>query len=167
MAPPMTREQSEQIEQCYLSCYRPLLAYARAALGREALAEEAVQENYVGRAPQQVEEFLAAENRRAWVYQVLKYVIQNQRRVQARAERFFSASVEDTAPEALGSYRDPPDPDLLYGDLAKTEEYRLIRRLTEEKLSMLELSQELGISVSACKKRVQRAREFLRRRLRL
>ena len=166
MAPPMTREQSEQIEQCYLSCYRPLLAYARAALGREALAEEAVQETF-GIVCRKPEEFLAAENRRAWVYQVLKYVIQNQRRVQARAERFFSASVEDTAPEALGSYRDPPDPDLLYGDLAKTEEYRLIRRLTEEKLSMLELSQELGISVSACKKRVQRAREFLRRRLRL
>ncbi len=166
MAPPMTQEQSEQIEQCYLSCYRPLLAYARAALGREALAEEAVQETF-GIVCRKPEEFLAAENRRAWVYQVLKYVIQNQRRVQARAERFFSASVEDTAPEALGSYRDPPDPDLLYGDLAKTEEYRLIRRLTEEKLSMLELSQELGISVSACKKRVQRAREFLRRRLRL
>ena len=38
MAPPMTQEQSEQIEQCYLAYYRPLLSYARAALGREARA---------------------------------------------------------------------------------------------------------------------------------
>lgn len=164
MAPPMTREQSEQIEQCYLACYRPLLSYARAALGREALAEEAVQEAF-GIVCRKPEEFLAAENRRAWVYQVLKFVIQNQRRVQARAERFFSTSLEEANPESLGAATDPEDPDLLYGDLAQTAEYRLIRRLTEEQLSMLELAQELGISVSACKKRVQRAREFLRRRM--
>ena len=59
---------------------------------------------------------------------------------------------------------DTADLRLLYGPLADREEFKLLQSVSEGK-TILELSRELGISMEACKKRVQRAREYLKKRI--
>ena len=59
---------------------------------------------------------------------------------------------ESTDPEAL---------DILYHDLTNMEEYQLVKGMAIDGKSYLELAKERNISVEACRKRMQRAREFL------
>jgi RNA polymerase sigma-70 factor (ECF subfamily) len=60
---------------------------------------------------------------------------------------------------------DEPDLDLLYSNVSSSEEFKLIKAIALDGKSMMELAEEMHISVSACKKRAQRAREFLRKKL--
>ena len=57
------------------------------------------------------------------------------------------------------------DLDILYKDLASSGEYVLIKELVLEQKSIQEMAESRGISVAACKKRVQRAKQVLRKRL--
>ena len=84
-------------------------------------------------------------------------------KMQWRADRKiaeFSKTLE-------GFYDGPSgvDLDVLYKDLASTEEYILIKEMVFEQKSIRELAESRGISIDACKKRVQRAKQLLRKQL--
>ena len=55
--------------------------------------------------------------------------------------------------------------DITYGPLAQTEEFQLLKEMAVDRKSHLEMAQKRGISVAACKKRVQRAKEFLKKKI--
>ena len=57
---------------------------------------------------------------------------------------------------------DSLDLHILYEDVADTEEFKLLTEMAIEGRSHLEMANSRGISVNACKKRVQRAKETLR-----
>jgi RNA polymerase sigma-70 factor (ECF subfamily) len=57
--------------------------------------------------------------------------------------------------------------ELLYEDVAHMEEFRLLREMAVDGKSHLEMAQSRGISVEACRKRVQRAKETLRNKLQI
>lgn len=85
-------------------------------------------------------------------------------RAQRKLQRIlFSSEGEDLpieGPELLSV-------DLLFRDVSDSEEFRLLKRLALERCTISDLAQELGISVEACKKRVQRARKRLQKRLKI
>ena len=58
------------------------------------------------------------------------------------------------------------DLDTLYGDLSDSEDFRLLKRIALDRCTILEAAEELGIPLETCKKRVQRARKRLQKRLR-
>ena len=49
--------------------------------------------------------------------------------------------------------------DLLFSNVAASEDFQLLKRIALDQCTMPELAHELGVSVEACKKRVQRARK--------
>ena len=51
--------------------------------------------------------------------------------------------------------------DVLFGDVSDSEDFRLLKRIALDRCTVLEVAEELGISVETCKKRVQRARKRL------
>ena len=55
--------------------------------------------------------------------------------------------------------------EVTYENVARSEEFSLIKEMAVDGRSHLEMAQSRGISVAACKKRVQRAKEFLRRKI--
>ena len=57
--------------------------------------------------------------------------------------------------------------DLLFCDVSDSEDFRLLKQIALERCTILELSEELGVSVEACKKRVQRARKRLQKKLKV
>ena len=143
--------------------YEQLFIYAQNALKNESLAEEAIQETFriVCTKP---EDLLSSPNPKGWIINTLKYTMQNMRRNRDRtnvllAQYLAAHSNSDAFSEDRISL------EVTYENVAHSEEFQLIKEMAIEGKSHLEMAQARGISVDACKKRVQRAKEFLRRKI--
>lgn len=149
------------IETLYRETYERLFIYAISALGDRALAEEAVQDTF--RIACMKTDILAkSQNHIGWLINTLKNVIRNIRKTHARLNRTVSAALaangvsEDSSMEAV-------EIEIFCTAVLGMEDYALIKRIAIDKCTMLEASEELGISVEACKKRVQRAKNKLKK----
>lgn len=150
----------KRIEQLYREMYELLYAYAYSSLQNYMQAEDAVQDTFYIACTKK-KEFLSSQNERGWLMNTLKFVIHNAWRKNAK-----TAALEDyAAVNGEQAVCDEIDIDILYGDLAEGEDYKLLRRIAVEYYTIAELADMLGISVEACKKRVQRARKRLRKQL--
>ena len=96
--------------------------------------------------------------------QTLKNVMRNMQRSRSRLNKWVVASL-DQADKLVDASTTDQHLDLEYSDLLCPEEYRLIILITLERYSMLEAAQEFNISIEACKKRVQRAKKKLQKKL--
>ena len=159
----MDTAQQNRIEELYYEMFEMLLAYARSALKNESLAEEAVQETFRV-ACQRPEQVCERVNPRGWLVQTLKYTICNMRNSQQAARRLLEKYTENRGTDATFS-EDNMDLHILYENVADTEEFKLLTEMVIEGRSHLEMAESRGISVDACKKRVQRAREKLRTKI--
>ena len=158
----MQEQVSIQIEALYVKQYEMLLTYAMRTLKNDALAEEAVQETF-RIACQKADVLYQSENKEGWLLNTLKNVILNIERMQFRTNRKMAefATLLADFPDRNNSI----DLDVLYRDIASTEEYILIKERVIEGKSISELALSRGISIAACKKRIQRAKQVLRKRL--
>ena len=152
------------LEQMYREMYPTLYAYALRILKDHALAEEAIQDAFCIACAKR-EQALSNPKPRGWLMLTLKHVMQNMLRSQRKLQRllFLAAGEEQPtmeAPELL-------DVDVLFSDLSDSEDFRLLKRIALDQCTIVELAQDLGISVEACKKRVQRARKRLQKKLKV
>lgn len=152
-----------EVEQLYKEMYPALHIYALRILADNALAEEAVQDAFCIACAKR-EQFLSSPNPQGWIMLTLKHVMQNMLRSQARLQRLLSLDAGENLPAEAGELMSV---DLLFGDVASSEDFRLLKRVALDQCTMPELAQELGVSVEACKKRVQRARKRLQKKLKI
>ncbi len=156
---------SKQIEQLYLQMFNMLFEYARSTLSNDALAEEAVQETF-RIACQKPEALCASPNPEGWLVNTLKYVLRNMERSRNIANRilcgYFAANITE-----LTATNDRVGVELLYDDIADTEEFKLLKEMAIDGRTYLEMADARRISIAACRKRVQRAKETLRKKMRL
>lgn len=153
-----------EIECLYLLMYDKLFVYARSTLSNDSLAEEAVQETF-RIACTKPESLCTSANSEGWLVITLKNVISNMRKSHMTANRiltdYISAQVQELAISEDGIRFE-----LLYENIAELEEFKLIKEMAIDGRSQLEMAQSRGISLNACKKRVQRAKEVLRKKIR-
>lgn len=159
----MNTEENKAIEQLYLEMYAMLMAYARSALGEEALAEEAVQETFQI-ACQKPAQLLDSPNPRGWLVNTLKFTIRNMTRSRDSARLILSRYLAARS-ESIAFSEDKVSLEILYENVADLEEFKLLKELAIDGRSHLEMAKDRGISVNACKKRVQRAKEILKKKL--
>lgn len=157
----MNAEQSRQIEQLYLEMFELLMRYARSALKNEALAEEAVQETF-RIACQKPEVLCSSPNPKGWLVLALKNTIRNTRKNIASTQRLVELYMT-RQPKEITFSEDGIRMNILYSDVADSEDFKLLSELAIEKRSHAEMAAARGISVAACKKRVQRAKEKLKK----
>ena len=158
----MTAEQSAQIEELYLQMYNGMMAYARSSLLEEALAEEAIQETF-RIACQKPEALCGSQNPKGWLIKALKFTIQNMKRSRESARILLSEYLSSQI-EKAALFEDKISLEVLYGNVSDLEEFQLLKEMAVDGKSHLEMAQARGISVSACKKRVQRAKEVLQKK---
>ncbi len=161
----MDEQHRDRLSGLYLEMYPLLFEYARSSLLNNALAEEAVQDAFAI-ACQKADALFASPNPKGWLVNTLKYVIANTRRSRDTATRILAEYLEIDADEITAT-KDSLDLSLLYGDLARTEEFRLIKEMALDGKSCLEMAKARNIRVDACRKRIQRAKEFLRKKVKL
>ncbi len=154
--------QQRAIEQYYQEMFYSLSANAQSALNDRSLAEEAVQDTF-RIACAKADIFLSSPNPKGWLLNTLKNVIHNTIRSRAYLNKIVISSLDANGSIIEGDV-DSLNVDFLYSNLAGDDDYKLIKKIALDKYTMLEASQELGISVEACKKRVQRAKKKLKKR---
>lgn len=152
---------NEVVTELYLTMYDFLLDYAERRLGNHSLAEEAVQETF-RIAWMKQDDLCKSVRPKGWLMNTLKNVVSNMRRNQETADRvmreYLAANCRDIAIS-----EDSVRFEIIYGDMAESEELKLIKELADG-CSYLEMAEKRGISVMACRKRVQRARETLQKK---
>ena len=155
----MTPEHNKIIEQLYLEMYDMLFSYARCSFAEESLAEEAVQETF-RIACQKPEQLCESASPKGWLVNTLKFTIQNMKRTRERARQLLSAYLIEQS-EHITCSEDKLPIQMLYGNVFDTEDFQLIKEMAIDGKSHLEMAKARGITVSTCKKRVQRAKEKL------
>ena len=157
----MNPKYSEQIETLYLEMYDMMICYARCSFKEESLAEEAVQ-NTFQIACQKPDQLCESVNPKGWLVNTLKFTIRNMKRSRESARQLLSLMEQD---ESVTYSEDRLPLQLLYEDISDSEEFKLLVEMAIEGKSHLEMASVRGISVDACKKRVQRAKETLQKKI--
>lgn len=155
----------KEIDRLYLQMYPMLFEYARSSLSSDALAEEAVQDTFAI-ACQKPEALCHSQNPEGWLVNTMKNVLLNTLRKQNIARRILLNYLTANA-DAISVSSDRVGLEILYDDIADLEEFRLLKELALDGRSYLELAEERGITVVACRKRVERARKLLQKKLQL
>ena len=159
----MDESQRQWIEQLYVEMYEKLLAYASSIFKEGGLAEEAVQETF-RIACQKSDQLCDSENPRGWLVNTLKFTLRNMKRSRESGQQLLSRYLA-LQTEAVAFSEDKVRLEVMYEDVADLEEFKLVKEMAVDGRSHLEMAQTRGISVVACKKRMQRAKEILRKKL--
>lgn len=154
-------ERQELFETLYLEMYHKLVGYAARGLeGNLDLAEEAVQDTFrifwV-----KYDQAAASPNVRGWIMNTLKGEILNIRRTRARMANLVAQL--SAAPQVEAVVRDEHKLDVEYGDLREDPDYQLLCEFALEQRTVKELAQSRGVTIPACKKRLERARKRLKK----
>lgn len=161
----MKARYSKEIDRLYLQMYPMLFEYARSFLFNDALAEEAVQDTFII-ACQKPDALCGSPNPSGWLFNTLKHVISNTIRKQNISRRILLDYLSSNAKDiAISS--DRVGLEILYGNIADLEEFKLLKEVVLEGRSYLEMAEERGITVANCRKRVERAKKILQKKIRL
>jgi RNA polymerase sigma-70 factor (ECF subfamily) len=152
--------QRRAIKALYTEMNSSLLAYAQSTMNDRSQAEEAVQDTF-RIACAKADKFLLSPNPKGWLFNTLKNVIKNKVRSRVYLKDIVVSSFEIDE-NILFVDTDVLDVDFMYSDLTNVEDYKLLKKIALDKCSMIEVADEIGISVEACKKRVQRAKKKLK-----
>lgn len=160
----MNARYSQEIDRLYLQMSPMLFEYARSVLSNDALAEEAVQDTFII-ACQKPEALCDSPNPKGWLFNTLKNVVSNTVRRQTIGKRIFLSYVSSNVKD-VSVAPDRVDLEILYDDIADLEEFKLLKEMALEGKSYLEMAEERGITVSTCRKRVERAKKILQKKIR-
>lgn len=164
----MLPEQDAFIENLYRDFFTHLWSYAKAALEDPELAQEVVQDTF-HEAVQHIDTLMAHANPKGWLMVTLKKKIMHSRRSISRYTLHFISLDSDFKfiDHVLAS--EDPAPINVRDTLKELrrvlseEEWNLLRRVTLEKQPYKNVAEELGITVWACQKRIERIRRKLKK----
>lgn len=160
----MTTEQDQFFTKIYKERRKPLQMYAENALGNHAMAEDAVQLAFeIGW--RKIEDFQNCPKPEGWIFKSLEFVISNMKS-RLRTERRVIAIVDEYRPDLVAAPADPLPLRVHFGDLVDTPQFQIIYEMEFYGRTLAEIAKELGISENACKKRAERARKDLQKKLR-
>lgn len=149
------------VTELYIRMYDFMLDFAERRLGNHSLAEEAVQETFKIAWMKQ-DDLCNSMRPKGWLLNTLKNVISNMRRNQETANRVLREYLTANC-HNIAITEDSIRFEIMYGDMEESEELKLIKEIADG-CSYLEMAEKRGISVLACRKRVQRAREILQKK---
>lgn len=159
----MTAEQNQFLSEKYHNNRRFLLEYAESSLHNYALSEEAVQQTFEI-ACRKIDDFCNSPKPDGWLTRTLSFVIRNIESRQ-RSERRVIAITDDYRPDLAAAPEVPLPLRVTYGSLVETPQFRLLYETEVQGHTLAEMAKALGISEAACKKRAERARAFLQKKL--
>ncbi len=151
---------AEIISELYLECHDSLAKYAQRIGFSKEEAEDLVQDTFEV-VVKKYETLLASDNRRSWIFGILKRCMGRFNRDTQYALRLF----EQLKLQSSGANEDRLDVVTLYRGIVSDEELELLILHFVKKRSYSSLALKYGISEPTCRKRVQRARERFRQAL--
>ena len=160
----MTAEQDIFFTTIYLDRRKSLLEYAESNLHNHALAEEAVQQAFEI-ACIKIEDFQSSPNPEGWIFNAVRFVVFNMASRQ-RTESRVIAPVDEYRPDLVAAPADPLPLRVHFGQLVDSPQFWIVYEMEIVGRTLAEIAIDLGISEAACKKRAERARKHLQKKLR-
>lgn len=160
----MTADQTAFLTEYYIEKRKFLLEYAESSLHNFALSEEAVQQAFEI-ACRKIDDFYNHPNPGAWLTKVLGFVICNIQSRQ-RSEQRHIVYLDEYRPDLVAAPEKPVSLRITYGSLVDTPQFQLLYEAEVMGRTLKEIANDLDISEDACKKRAERARKYLRQKLR-
>ena len=146
------------LESLYLQHYSAMESYAYRFFKNRDLAQDAVQETFLI-AQTKLDVLLASPAPRGWLFNTLKNVIGNiykqQKKLKDTVVLREDDQAEDLSPSVLAEY----------AHTVPEEELRLLIWVYCDGWPYQSIADHLGISLAACKKRIQRARNHMKQAL--
>ena len=159
----MTTEQDQFFTKIYKERRKPLLMYAENRLGNHAMAEDAVQQAFeIGW--RKIDDFQNSPKPEGWIFRSLEFVISNMKS-RLRTERRVIAILDDYRPDLVAAPADPLPLRVHFGELVDLPQFRIVYEMEIQGHTLAEIAKDLGISETACKKRAERARKDLQKKL--
>lgn len=152
------QEKNDWLEKLYEQYHDPLLRKGYDLLGDWYMAEDAVNDVF-WIAYGKYDQIRNMSFIKGWLYTTLKNTVKNMQKNHITLHETVSEW------EDVMSREDEYDIDVLYGDLKDDPDYILLKKYALEHYRVSELAEEQGITVEACKKRLQRARKNLQKKL--
>ena len=152
----LSEEQRAFLNQIYIAMYSTIYHYAIAAVQNEPLAQEIAQIVFT-KACNDPESIMASPRPNGWLVKVLRHTLQEYYRERDRAVELTERSAKVFPTVHRDDYFD-----VEYSDLLDPEEMKLLRLVDVEGFSTRDAAEAFGIAETACRKRLQRAREKLR-----
>lgn len=146
------------LEDLFLKNYAAMESYAARFFQNRDIAQDVVQETFLI-AQIKLDTLMASPAPRGWLFNTLKNVIGNTYRQQKRLRQLVPLGDRDRS----GPLELPLE--TKYGALISEEDLRLLIRIYCDGWHYAEAAEQLGISLAACKKRVQRAKGKLKKAL--
>ena len=159
----MTVQQDQFLTDRYQAKRKFLLEYAESSLHNYALSEEAVQQTFEI-ACRKIDDFCNSPNPDGWLTLTLSFVIRNIERCR-RSERRVVAVTDDYRPDLVAAPEMPLPLRITYGSLVETPQFHLVYEAEVLGRTYKEIAKDLGVSESACRKRAERARKWLQRKI--
>lgn len=158
----MTSQQSRMLEDLFGKTYMSLVMYAYSALQNKELAEEFAQDAF-SVACVKINELEESPNRQGWLMNTLKHMIRNYRHTLAVRKKIVG-NVSDIDSIEVG-VKDSISFDVSYHGVLSDDDFLLLKFTVQYDFTVEEAALLMGISKHACAKRLQRAKEKLRRSL--
>lgn len=159
----MTTEQDQFFTKIYKERRKSLQLYAENALGNHAMAEDAVQQAFEI-ACRKIEDFQNCPKPEGWIFRSLEFVISNMKS-RLRTERRVIAIMDDYRPDLVAAPADPLPLRVHFGELVDLPQFQIVYEMEIQGRTLAEIAKDLGISEAACKKRAERARKYLQKKL--
>lgn len=161
----MNSEQAELLEQMFREHYSSLQIYAFRFLENWDAAAQAVQESF-HIACERIEVFADSPNRIGWLKKTVRYVCLNTIKTRNRRMKDLIA-LEELSAKQLPSVYDEYSigADESFKSILSEEEYQLLYEIIVQGIPYSSVANKHGITMWACRKRVQRIIKKLRANL--
>lgn len=157
------KEQQDFIAGLYMKMRLHLCTYAMRVLDNRDLAEEAVQDTF-RIACAKADTLCKSENPEGWVFNTLKYVLKNTQRSIARMSKLVACAL--AGDQLVVSDGSEVEFEATYSSMLGERDFQLVKMIVLEQCTMLDAANRMGISVGACRKRLQRAKRRLEEAMR-
>lgn len=151
----MEHNPQEFLETLILRQYTAMERYAARFFSSRDLARDAVQETFLV-AQKKIDALMVSPNPEGWLFNTLKNIMGSMYKQQQRLSAMVP--LEDGA----GAAEMDLDPAVTYGSAIPREDLELLIWVYCRDMPYADAADRLGISLAACKKRIQRAKHRLR-----
>lgn len=162
----MTPEQESQFAGFYREHLNKLVVLAYSLTHEWQLAKDVVQDSFQKTLePVKLQAFLSSEDPVRWMRSMVRNTARNAVRARNRQLKWLISYEECTPLSTNDVYPSEHDTLVRCQELLTSEELRLLKRVTLDGLSHIDAAGELGISMWACYKRVEKIKRKLREAL--
>ncbi len=148
----MDQQREVFFDQLYLEHYKDLFRYAYRLTYEKNMAEEIMQDVFI-EAYKKITLLYKHENPVGWLYVTVRNITKAYMRESLKMKKMLSLENNVVATTDVESK------ELLLQNFLTLEESEIMEKFYIEKNSLTEISAEVGISLSACKMRLKRARD--------